>query len=403
MGAAPSSEVRPSAAEIRTHLDGIFESPQFRSSKRCHDVLAFLVNKVLEGRSDILKERVIGVEVFGRPPDYNPASDPIVRGSVAEVRKRLAQYYQETLPGEGGPRIKIATGHYVPEFSWDAGAPVEAVPAKKPRRQYLIWVAMAITGALLPVSWWVFHPATALELFWGPAFHSRRAPLILSERYGPASLIHRFNSELRKSGAEPQASARILASDMTTTFGGTIMSGNVFVVRSLDRLFSSNGQDPELRLGGELSTADLTERPVVLIGYFNNPWASNVNSEQPRFTLANERRGEEFVHIIRDREDTARQWSISSDRPWFENTPVSYAIVTRIYDRHSGRFLVSIAGMTHLGTSAAGEFITRPAYLRDLQTKAPSGWEKMNLQAVIQTNIVNQTAAPPKLLAVYFW
>ena len=147
----------------------------------------------------------------------------------------------------------------------------------------------------------------------------------------------------------------------------------------------------------------MADRPVVLVGYFNNPWAKNLDAGKPRFVLATEHIGDKFVHTIRDSLNPSRQWSISSDRPWFEDTATSYAIVTRIYDYHSGSFLVSIAGMTHLGTSAAAEFLTRPSYLEELRRQAPSGWEKMNVQAVLQTNIVNQTAAPPKLLASHFW
>jgi hypothetical protein len=34
------------------------------------------------------------IEVFGRSPDYDTAEDPVVRLRAADVRKRLAQYYQ---------------------------------------------------------------------------------------------------------------------------------------------------------------------------------------------------------------------------------------------------------------------------------------------------------------------
>jgi hypothetical protein len=59
--------------------------------------------------------------------------------------------------------------------------------------------------------------------------------------------------------------------------------------------------------------------------------------------------------------------------------------------------------MTHLATSAAAEFVTRPSFMEELQRRAPSGWDKMNIQVVLQTNIVNQTAAPPALLAAHVW
>jgi hypothetical protein len=405
MSVATGSDASPSAIELRAQLSAIFESAQFRSSKRCQDLLSFLVEKTLEGRQDILKERVIGVEVFNRSTDYSPSSDPIVRVSVAEVRKRLAQYYQETPPGTRIPRIRVATGHYVPEFSWAESSPVEIqISERAPqRRPWLLWVAIPLLAVFLAGTWFLLRPASPLDAFWGPAFHSRRAALILSERYGPGSLMHRFNAEVGRPGAELPAGAKLLAGDIAATFGETVMAGNVFALRSMDRLFSTRGHEPEIRIGGQVSMADLAERPVVLIGYFNNPWAKNVNAEKPRFTLTNEHHDNVFRHVIHDARDPSRQWSIASDRPWFEATAVSYAIVTRIYDRHSNRFLVSIAGMTHLATSAAADFVSRPSYLEELQRQAPSGWERMNIQAVLQTNIVNDTATPPKLMATHFW
>ena len=392
---------------IRAHLSEVLESPQFRSSRRCHDLLTFLVEQAHKGRQDSLKERVIGVEVFHRPADYNPASDPIVRVGVAEVRKRLAQYYQEVTPGAKTPRIRIPIGHYIPEFSWTDSPAVDIVPAQPTPRSkphsWVRWAALPLAAVLFSIVWIWIRSADPLEAFWGPAFHNPHSVLILTEPYGTDSLTHRFNAEWRNLQEIPPPGLRLLANDIVATFGQSVMSGNVFALRSLDRLFSTRGQEPEVRIGGGLSLTDLAERPVILIGYFNNPWAKNMNTEQLRFTLATEHRDNLFLHVIRDARDPTRQWSISSDRPWFENTPVSYAILTRIFDRRSGRFLVSIAGMTHLATSAAADFATRPAYLQELQRQAPSGWGKMNSQSVLRTEIVNQTASPPKLLASHFW
>lgn len=403
MSAAATVERRPNPGEITAHLAEVLESPQFRSSRRCQELLRFLVREAADGRYDSLKERVIGVEVFNRPADYNPGSDPIVRVSVAEVRKRLAQYYQDAPPGK--PRIRIATGQYVPEFSWaePPAAGLATAPSARRPWPWWRWAAAATATACLAAVWLWTRPADPLEGFWGPAFHSRRSVLILTEPYGPGSLTHRFNAEIRNLWEEPPPGLKLLTADIAATFGQSVMSGNVFALRSLDRLFSARGSEPEVRIGGGVTLADLSERPVILIGYFNNPWAKNMNTEELRFTLTTEHRDNRFYHVIRDLRDPARQWSITSDRPWFEDTPVSYAIMTRIFDRHSGRFLVSIAGMTHLATSAAAEFATRPSYLQALQAQMPKGWELRNSQAVLQTQIVNQTASPPKLVGAYSW
>ena len=50
-----------------------------------------------------MKERTLGVEVFGRPPDYDTNADPVVRVTAAEIRKKIAQFYHERQPRVGRP------------------------------------------------------------------------------------------------------------------------------------------------------------------------------------------------------------------------------------------------------------------------------------------------------------
>ena len=54
-----------------------------------------MIGQTLLGRPELLKERTLGIEIFGRDADYDTASDPIVRVTATEIRKRIAQYYQE--------------------------------------------------------------------------------------------------------------------------------------------------------------------------------------------------------------------------------------------------------------------------------------------------------------------
>ena len=74
-----------------------------------------MVENTLQGHGDMLKERTIGIEVFGRPTSYDPSDDATVRVKAGEVRKRLGLYYSEH--GSGNPlRIELPSGTYVPEF-----------------------------------------------------------------------------------------------------------------------------------------------------------------------------------------------------------------------------------------------------------------------------------------------
>src|ERR1700736_4067611 len=109
------------AAAVREQLTRLVESPPFNHSRRFPTFLRFVIEHALAGNADQLKERTIGIEVFGREAEYDTASDPIVRVTAAEIRKRIAQYYQE--PGhETELRVTLPAGSYVPQFHWPQAA-----------------------------------------------------------------------------------------------------------------------------------------------------------------------------------------------------------------------------------------------------------------------------------------
>src|SRR5436309_1482856 len=77
----------PSSDQVREQLARIVASPVFRNSKRYAAVLTYVVEQKLAGKTEHLKERTIGVDVFGREPDYDTGADHVVRSAMAEVRK----------------------------------------------------------------------------------------------------------------------------------------------------------------------------------------------------------------------------------------------------------------------------------------------------------------------------
>src|SRR5438045_7815788 len=83
-------------AAVREQLSRLLVHPLFANSKRYPALLAYAVEQTLLGNAGDLKERSIGVEVFGRSPTYDANADPVVRITAGEVRKRLTQYYYET-------------------------------------------------------------------------------------------------------------------------------------------------------------------------------------------------------------------------------------------------------------------------------------------------------------------
>ncbi len=83
------------AEAIRVELQDVLNSPQFRNSQRCKEFLQFVVEARLQGREEEIKERTIGVEVFGRTPGFETAGDSIVRVRATEVRNRLFRFYAD--------------------------------------------------------------------------------------------------------------------------------------------------------------------------------------------------------------------------------------------------------------------------------------------------------------------
>jgi TolB-like protein len=104
---------------VRDHLKDVFASKAFAGSKRAQDFLQLIVEHALAGRFDSLRERMIGAEMFGRRVDYDTANDAVVRVKATEVRRKLAQYYQESTKPPV-VRIELPSGSYVPRFHWEA-------------------------------------------------------------------------------------------------------------------------------------------------------------------------------------------------------------------------------------------------------------------------------------------
>jgi hypothetical protein len=99
-------------SDIEQALERVLTGHSFRSSAQCQALLRYIVEHSLSHENEMLRERVIGINVFGRPSDYDSGNDPIVRARAAEIRKRLAQHY---LHGEGASeeiRIEIPPGSY---------------------------------------------------------------------------------------------------------------------------------------------------------------------------------------------------------------------------------------------------------------------------------------------------
>jgi TolB-like protein len=135
--------------EVRSQLDRILTSQALAGSDQLQRLLRITVERTINNQSDLLKEYNLGLEVFRRPPDYEPKDDPIVRVQARRLRAKLDEYYA----GEGSGDsliIRLPKGAYIPAFENRRGRAggVAGVPGVQVRRKPR-WPWLAVGGGVL--------------------------------------------------------------------------------------------------------------------------------------------------------------------------------------------------------------------------------------------------------------
>lgn len=150
---------QPHPSAERIELDKVLASPRFANSPRLSKFLSFIVGQALAGRTAMLKESVIAMEVYERGSDYDPSKDSTVRAEASRLRRALAEYYAG--PGASNPlRIEVPKGSYVPLFV--SRTPIVESAPPSPRRQgtWLLALAASFTFATAGFLLWPRRAAT---------------------------------------------------------------------------------------------------------------------------------------------------------------------------------------------------------------------------------------------------
>ncbi len=129
-----SADVRITSKDIRAQLDAILASEAFARAPRMQRFLAYVIDETLAGRAHQLGEYGIGVGVFDRGPDFEPALDPIVRNDARRLRGKLREYYSASRSADAEVIIELPKGGYVPLFRRALPDKPPAVPSKGGRR-----------------------------------------------------------------------------------------------------------------------------------------------------------------------------------------------------------------------------------------------------------------------------
>ncbi len=412
------------ADEVRSELRSVIRSAAFRGSPRCRTFLEFVVAKALDGDAENLKERTLAVEVFGRDASADLAEDSIVRVGAHEVRKRLAQYYQEE--GAGHPlRIDLPAGSYVPTFQAVAPVSQPDAPAEEPavvvptharsaeipgHRLVWLWlggISVLALIALAALGWsQLRHPADDFDTFWRPAF-SQSGPVVLAMAhpivYHPSTRANLLTEKKAGSMALPFQRAievppeLLNGSDFVPVFDQYVGFGDTLAALQLSGLFAQRSKSLKVRLASKLDFNDLRESATILVGAFTNRWTSEL-TQGFRYRFAyNELR----KPCIIDSATGKRQWM--PEKADNGSSREDYFLICRLPRSQTGCFLIVIAGLTQYGTQEAGRILADPGALIPLLKKLPGDWRQKNLEVVLHSEVVGDAPAAPELAGWHIW
>jgi hypothetical protein len=436
---------------VREQLNRLLASPYFIQSKRSVTFLRFITDQTLAGDAENIKERILGIEIFGRDANYDTASDPVVRVTASEIRKRVAQYYQE--PGHQDELlITLPSGSYVPRFHWPKGAPgpglqsaaahAEGRPSDRPMRgavdlagaqpdqplipvqgfaltssepsvhiqahpeagvlrgsrlfnvaRALIGLAAVLLLAGLAYLWQGIH-RSAFDFFWQPVL-TTNDPVLLC-----------IADQLQDSGfalRDPTEPARQvwMNDDLKKNSYTTVAIDDLNAIIKVAAILQSRGKQYTIKGQGTTTLTDLRAGPAIFVGAFDNAWTLRVtNALRNHFTS-----DAAMTHfsVADSMTPTPSHWVVDRSSQMATGTYHDYAIVARFTDSNTDKYAVVVAGIGRCATLAAGEFLTNTNDLARLELAAKSAGDKKNIEVVLSTEVIDGQPGSPKTEAVYFW
>jgi hypothetical protein len=363
--------------------------------------LRYVVEERLNGNAIYLKERMIGIAVFQQALDYDTNANSVVRVTAGEVRRRLAQYYLNASLLDD-VMIELPLGSYVPEFrTFDVTVAPEValsnpdarrvsaveliqpevttatVVAEPQRQRWSRTLIVALAGCLLLVVTAFISvmsrgaKTTEMDRLWSGAFDGRDVLLCP----GP----------IGAEKAQNQTSQQYANSGISFTITKTIGIIGSAIGRTGGNTFLIPMEDAKLE--------DLQRSPVVLLGAFNNEWTMRLQAplRYQFFSTPEDARG------IVDTKNPAKRFMVN-DQPTRD-----YGLLAHFHSPATGQSTVIVGGLGTHGTAAVRIFLSSPELLEEFSKSAPHGWEKKNYEVVLSSDLVNNLADSPKVVAAYFW
>ncbi len=400
----------------------------FKNSKRCTVLLRAVVERALAGDYEAIKERILAVEIFGRHPGYDASADPIVRMTANEIRKRLAQYYQQS-DRHGNVRIDLHPGSYAPVFSLHetkpdkdpashrvneaSPSPEEVIPdsplhppAAPPPRRLRVKMILTVFGLLAAAvavavsAWRVTAADDLLKLFWDPVLKSPNPALLCMGELRPLP-----NDPQNGSTPATSGSSRITESNSgTANRAAVVVLDDAVSLTNISGLLLIEGKPFNIYPESDTTYGYLQKGPVILLGAFDNDWTMHFTRSM-RYYFTENQDGYQYIADLKNPEARLGLKLKGANRPQdFARVPrQDYALVGRLLEPETKQPIIIVAGITASATLAASKFVTDRKLMSDFLKSAPHNWQNKNIEIVFSANVIANQPGPAHVMASAFW
>jgi hypothetical protein len=318
----------PSRNECQQQVQRVLQSASFHSASMLQQLLRYLVQKSFDSSTEGLKEYTIGIEALGRPLDFDPKADPIVRVQIHRLRQKLKEYFDSDGLHDSIV-IEIPKGQYLPVFEFSGtiealadgksshagdavlsdNQPPQGIPnpvdqqvrrASKPALRAVLIVAALVVGTFV-AGLWIGGRWAPLSLgrkspngaksdpqmssdpviaFWAKYLGNDPTPVIaypdavfLLDNYNDLFRFKRGATDYRGAPVDSHLAAQFASNPSLVARAGQLYYENSYLgfgelraVGVLSNLFGRMGYKPIVKPSRELTVDDLTQHNVIMLG-----------------------------------------------------------------------------------------------------------------------------------------
>jgi len=372
---------RVTDADLRLlEIERLINSHTLHGSESLCRLLRYLADQAVKHPGVSLKEYQIATEVFGRPSDFDPHLDSLVRVQAGRLRSKLAEYYASE-GTDDAIVVELPKGTYALAFHSASASPggiakdsrqspapgtdVTRLTSSRTVGVLSVLLALALmsliallVGRILPGRSADVQegPPAAFKVFWRPFVAGPDAPWVI---FSNGAFVGRPEVGLRY--FNPTRDSR---ESITDNYTGV---GEVLAVYNLNQVFAQLHHQIRVKRGSLFSLDDAQNNNLIFVG---SPVENLSLLDLPsthhfvfQRATSGPRKGDLAIVNVHPRAGEFKQlFGSPSGTPLIED----YAIVGLVPGMNSARSVLILAGTTTMGTQAAAEYVCRRDSLEQL-------------------------------------